>query len=93
MSVTIANITFDRVRYDQEGDVLALHVGDPTTAVDFDESPEGHALRFDAAGELVGITIVNARWLLDHEGKIAITLPPRRVDIDASALDSALMAA
>jgi uncharacterized protein YuzE len=93
MSVTIANITFDRVRYDQEGDVLALHAGGPATAGDFDESPEGHALRFNAAGELVGITIASARWLLDHEGKIAITLPPRRVDVDASALDGALMAA
>jgi hypothetical protein len=29
--------------------------------VDFDESPEGHALRFDADGQLVGITLVRPR--------------------------------
>ena len=43
MSVTIADITFDRVEYDSDADVLYLHVGDPSTAVDFDETPEGHA--------------------------------------------------
>jgi uncharacterized protein YuzE len=50
MSVTIADITFDRVSYDRDADVLYLHVGDPTGAADFDESPEGHALRFDHDG-------------------------------------------
>ena len=93
MTVTIANITFDRVRYDPEGDVLALHVGDPATAVDFDESPEGHALRFDSAGQLVGITIMNARWLLETDGKIELTLPPQHIDVDASTLGAALAAA
>lgn len=93
MSVTIANITFDNVDYDSGGDVLYLHRGDPRTAVDFDETPEGHALRFDQSGDLVGITIVNPRWLLDHEGKIEITLPPKHVDLDASQLDDVLAAA
>jgi hypothetical protein len=54
VSVRIGDVTFDRVSYDHEADVLYLHVGDPGTAVDFDESPEGHALRFDANGHLVG---------------------------------------
>ena len=30
--------------------------------VEFDESPEGHALRYDARGHLVDVPIVNARW-------------------------------
>ena len=50
MTVQIGNLTFDRVRYDAEGDVLYLHRGDPSDAVDFDASPEGHALRFDRQG-------------------------------------------
>jgi len=29
MSVTIADIEFDRVEYDADADVLYLHVGDP----------------------------------------------------------------
>ena len=56
MSVTIDNHTFDRVHYDAHRDVLYLHKGEPSTAVDFDSTPEGHALPFNAAGELVGIT-------------------------------------
>jgi uncharacterized protein YuzE len=75
MTVQIGTLTFDRVRYDADGDVLYLHRGDPSDAVDFDASPEGHALRFDGQGDLVGVTILNARWLLDHDGAITLTLP------------------
>lgn len=94
MSIQIANITFDRVDYDAEGDVLYLHHGDPSTAVDYDASPEGHALRFDEQGNLVGITIINARWLLDHEGEIALTIPtPEQIHLAPAQLDDALAAA
>jgi len=92
MTLTIGHITFDRVSYDQKGDVLYLHVGDPATAVDFDASPEGHHLRFDAEGELVGVTIANARWLLENEGKIRLTVP-ERVDMGPEALAAALSVA
>ena len=37
MNVKIAGIEFDNVSYDADGDVLYLHVGNPRTAVDFDE--------------------------------------------------------
>jgi uncharacterized protein YuzE len=53
MTIKIGSNTFDHVHYDAEVDVLYLHKGDPSTAVDFDESPEGHALRFDDRGNLV----------------------------------------
>jgi uncharacterized protein YuzE len=75
MTITIGSSTFDNVLYDVDVDVLYLHIGDPSTAVDFDESPEGHALRFDAEGRLVGVTIVNAKSLIDRDGEIAITVP------------------
>lgn len=65
MSLTIAAIDFDRIDYDRDADVLYLSAGDPANAVDFDESPDGHALRYDADGRLVGITIVGARRLVD----------------------------
>jgi uncharacterized protein YuzE len=69
MTITIGSNTFDRVHYDAEVDVLYLHKGDPSTAVDFDESPEGHALRFDARGNLVGVTLVGAKSLIDKEAR------------------------
>jgi uncharacterized protein YuzE len=65
MSIT-ATIDFGAARYDRDADVLYLSVGDSARAVDFDETPEGHALRYDADGDLVGITIVGARKLVDE---------------------------
>jgi hypothetical protein len=75
MSVQIGNLTFDRVDYDAGAGVLYLHRADPAEAVDFDASPEGHALRFNASGELIGVTIDPPCWLLEHEGEIKITIP------------------
>ena len=80
MSVTIAGIEFDNNFYDRDADVLYLHVGDPASAVGYDATPEGHHTRYGPDGSLVGITIVNASWLLDRDGKIVLTLPEQRVE-------------
>ena len=74
-AITIGDVTFDRVNYDPEADVLYLHVGDPASAVDFGESPEGHHLRFDGDHHLVGITMVGVRHDLDAGRKITVTIP------------------
>ncbi len=84
-TITVAGVTFDNIDYDAEADALYLHVGDPASAVDFDESPEGHHLRFDASGGLVGITIVGARQDLKASGKVVVTVP-ERVEIDPRLL-------
>lgn len=92
MSVTIAGVEFDHVVYDREADVLYLQVGSPPqAAADFDASPEGHYLRYDQRGALMGITIVNARAIFQREGKIPITLPEHRVE--ANDLEGVLTAA
>jgi YD repeat-containing protein len=88
VSVKIGGIEFDNVFYDAGGDVLYLHIGNPSTAVEFDESTEGHHLRWDAHGQLVGITILNARRLLQHDGKITVSLPELKVE--ASDLEGVL---
>jgi uncharacterized protein YuzE len=79
MSIQIGPYTFDRIRYDREADVLYLAQGDPARAVDFDETPEGHAVSFDAAGVLVGLTLVDTRHLLEEAAergeKVTIELP------------------
>lgn len=92
MSITVAGVTFDHIVYDDKGDVLYLHVGEPTSASSFDESPEGHALRFDAMSNLVGITIINAKWLVEKSEPFVITVP-ERVTVDRSALASLVQAA
>ena len=80
MKVKVGGIEFDNTFYDREVDVLYLHVGDPGSAVDWDESAEGDGLRYGGDGGLVGITILNARKRLEREGKIVITLPEQRVE-------------
>jgi len=89
VTVKIAGIEFDNTFYDRDVDVLYLHVGDPASAVDWDESPEGDGLRYGEDGSLVGITILNARRRLERDGTIAITLPGQRVE--PRDLDDALM--
>jgi len=78
MSIHIGPYTFDRVRYDADADVLYLAIGDPARAVDFDETPDGDALRFDDRGELVGLTIVGAqRRVNETGGELILDLPAR----------------
>ena len=38
-----------------------------------DASPEGHYIQFGKHGEVIAITIVNARRILEREGKIVVT--------------------
>ena len=75
MTVKIGHLSFDNSTYDEQGDVLYLHVSERQAAVDGEETPEGHALRFDADGNVIGLTIINARWLLERDGEILVTLP------------------
>ena len=49
MTVTIAGIEFDHHHYDPGGDVLYLCVGAPRESGHGLETPEGHAVEYDAA--------------------------------------------
>ena len=83
MIVKIGTIEFDRVSYYREGDVLYLWAGKPRPPADDHASPEGHYVQFGEDGSVIAITVVNARWLLETEGKITVTLP------DGSLLETA----
>jgi len=85
--VTIGGIVFDNVTYDRDADVLYLWAGEPRRPTSDDASPEGHYLQFGENGELIAMTIVNARWLDEQDGKIVVTLP------DGSRLQSAAIGA
>ena len=87
MTVTIGHLTFDGASYDEQGDVLYLHVGERHAAADSEETPEGHVLRIDATGG-----IINARWLLERDGELIVTLP-EQVHVAPAALEAALAAA
>lgn len=75
MSMTIAGIEFARVHYDSRGDVLYLNVANARRPPwDAHASEEGHAVDFDDTGRVIGMTIVGARWWLERDGVLNITL-------------------
>jgi uncharacterized protein YuzE len=75
MRVRIGRYEFEHVTYDAVGDMLYLRAGASRPAADTFGTPEGHAVRFDEDGNEIGITIVNAKWLLGRDGEIGITVP------------------
>ncbi len=79
MSVRIAGIEFDHVSYDPPVDVLYVHVGEPVSDRDWDESAEGDGVSYAADGSVVGLTILNPRWRLDQDGELTFTLPEQQV--------------
>ena len=91
MRVKIGPYEFDHVTYDAVGDVLYLRAGESRPAADTFGTPEGHAVRFDEDCNVIGVTIVNAKWLLDRDGKIGITVP-EVIETSADELAPALRA-
>jgi uncharacterized protein YuzE len=76
MSVTIAATEFTRTHYDPRGDVLYLNAEDwQGWSADALCSDEGHNVEFDERGRVISITIVGARWWLERDGELRITLP------------------
>jgi uncharacterized protein YuzE len=79
--LTIGPYTFDHADYDPEGDTLYLSIGPLGREKVGEDTPEGHALGFDDQGQLVGIEFIGAKWFLERDGKLMITLPvPERVE-------------
>ena len=85
----IGSHEFDHERYDADGDVLYLSSGPARPAASTFATPEGHAVRLGVDGEVIGLTIVNAKWLLDRDGKLIVTIP-ERVESSPAALEAAL---
>jgi YD repeat-containing protein len=73
MTITIGNSEFDHATYDAEADVLYLRAGDSKLAARTHATPQGHAIRYDERGRVIGMTIVNAKWILERDGHISIT--------------------
>ncbi len=92
MTVHVGPYEFDHVSYDSDGDVLYLRRGERQEAAETFSTPEGHAVRMDENGEVIGITIVNAKWLLERDGKIAVTVPSL-IETNADDLAEALATA
>lgn len=75
MIIRLGKHRFDDVLYDAEGDVLYVSKGRPVLAAETIASPEGHAIRLNESQEIIGITVVGAKWLAEHDGRIVVTIP------------------
>ncbi len=82
MTLRLGNLEFDHVVYDEHGDVLYLSVGAPREPARQEATADGHLVRYDDDGRVIGITVVNAKWLVERDGKIEF---PIRVDADVLA--------
>ena len=92
VNIRIGPLVFDHADYDQDGDVLYLHVGPPQPG-EGEETPEGHVLRFaPGSHRIVGLTLINARHVLDRDGRLIVTVP-ETVEATAEDLAPALRAA
>jgi hypothetical protein len=92
VKIRIGSVSFDRADYDAEHDVLYLHIGAPEEGVG-QETPEGHVIRYaPGTNRIVGLTMINPRFILKREGRLAVTIP-ETVETTAEDLAPALSAA
>lgn len=97
MVIRLGPHRFDDLFYDVEGDVLYMHKGRPVAAAETLVSPEGHAIRLNESREIIGITVIGAKWLAEHDGRITVTVSesthaPERLETSAKDLAPALAA-
>ncbi|MGK2938941.1 MAG: hypothetical protein ACSLFR_14230 [Solirubrobacteraceae bacterium] len=60
--------------YERVGDVLYLSIPGDDKSAPAQETPEGHAVRLAADGQITHLTAINAKWLLDRDGELVATL-------------------
>lgn len=77
MTIRIGALSFDHVEYDADADVLYLGIGEPRLPAESFGTPEGHNVRYGEDGSVIAVTIVNAKWLLERDGEIRLTIPSR----------------
>jgi YD repeat-containing protein len=83
VTIRVGHLEFNYVTYDDVRDVLYLSIDEPYEAADAEATTGGHQVRYDEAGRVIGITFVNAKWLLERDGEIEL---PIRVPADDLAL-------
>ena len=90
MTIQLGGIDFEHSSYDEVADVLYLRTERHQEGASTHGTPEGHAVRLDPDGNVVGMTIVNARWLVERDGALAISVPQKRIEASAKDVGIAL---
>lgn len=75
VNIRIGPVVFDHADYDDEHDVLYLHVGEPEKG-EGEETPEGHVIRYaPGTNRIVGLTMMSPRLILERDGHLTVTIP------------------
>jgi uncharacterized protein YuzE len=90
VTVTIDQLAFENAAYDDVADVLYLTASSGAGSAKTYGTPEGHAIRIDDNGAVVGMTIVNVRWLIERDRRLTITVPGHQIDASAAQIGNAL---
>ena len=85
MTITLAGTEFAQHHYDARGDVLYLSVGPPREPARALATPEGHAIDYDESGAVIGMVLVNVRFILERDGTLTLSLPPEHLAAEALA--------
>ena len=65
--------------------MLYLSVGPPREAARTIATPEGHAVDYDESGAVIGMVLVNVRFILERDGTLTLSLPPEHLAAEALA--------
>ena len=74
MTVRLGGLDFDGVRYDSRNDVLYLSMGQPREPAYQEATADGHLVRYDENDDVIGITLVNVKWLVERDGRVSIPI-------------------
>jgi uncharacterized protein YuzE len=87
MTLRIGSEDFDRVVYDERADVLYLSVGEPREPASQEATKDGHLVRYDEQGKVIGITIVNVKWLIQRDGGVRLPIHVPAEDLAPALAD------
>jgi uncharacterized protein YuzE len=92
VNLRIGPVIFDHANYDAEHDILYLRVGESEPG-EAEETPEGHAIRYaPGTHRIIGLTMLSPRRILEHEGRLTVTLPETVETSSAEDMADALAA-
>lgn len=91
--VRIGHLSFDSVDYDPRADVLYLSAGPPPPAADTVPTPEGHAVRYGANGEVIGVTLISPQAKIERKRGVPVTAGDERLIAEAEGVEAAMAAA
>lgn len=68
--MSLLQLCHERVTTDREDEARVSLVHAP---------PEGHAIDYDESDAVIGMVLVNMRFLFERVGAVTLTIPPDRV--------------